>query len=147
MTETNGNSPTTEPVIQPVLDFYQQYFRTCNEQARSVLDGMAKTCDMASLRRRWLEALNSSLEAYMRTPAFLDGIKRQFDAMTYLKAWTEDQTEEFAQNTGVPRITDISGLFERLRVGQEALAVKLDSIEQRLAALEKHPHKRSNGAS
>jgi hypothetical protein len=61
--------------------------------------------------------------------------------LTQLKGTAEDLARDFSRATGVPRISDISGLFERTRIGQEAMLARLTAIEERLANLE---HKRKN---
>jgi hypothetical protein len=44
--------------------------------------------------------------------------------------------QEVAREIGVPRMPDVSGLFERTQIGHEAILARLVAIERRLEALE-----------
>jgi hypothetical protein len=132
-TQTNGQ----ETGLEPLLDFWSEWIELSQEQTKVLLDSMKGAGDLAGLRHLWLESVGKSLEAYMRTPAFLEAMRRHFDVMTHLKSSTEDAARDFARLTGIPRIDDISGLFERLQSGQLAILNRLTTIEHRLEALEK----------
>ena len=133
-TQTNGQ----DAVLKPLLDFWSEWIEQSQEQTKVLLDSMKRAGDLAGLRHLWLESVGKSLEATMRTPAFLEAMRRQFDVMTHLHSSAEDSARDFARVTGIPRINDISGLFERLQSGQEAILTRLAAIEERLKALEKH---------
>jgi hypothetical protein len=66
---------------------------------------------------------------------------QHLDLTTGLKGHAEEAAHEVAQATGIPRMTDISGVFERVRIGHEAILSRLDAIERKLDALQK-PKKR-----
>jgi hypothetical protein len=123
-------------VLQPLFDFWSKSVEQGMEQTKAMLDCMTGACDLATLRRRWLDSLARSLDVYMRSPAFLEAMRRHFDAVTQLHNVTEDWARDAARVAGIPRVPDVSGLFERLRVGQEAILSRLGVIEQRLEALE-----------
>jgi hypothetical protein len=63
-------------------------------------------------------------------------MRRSHLAVNECKANTEDLAQEVARETGIPRMPDISGLFERIQIGQEAIQARLTAIERRLEALE-----------
>jgi len=92
--------------------------------------------DPLALRRRWLDTLAESLDAYMRTPVFLESMRGGLQAVSEHKRTTEDLAQEAAREMGIPRMPDVSGLFERLQIGQEAIQARLRAIEQRLERLE-----------
>jgi hypothetical protein len=136
MPENRETSGAVDPVLRPLLDFWAEAFEAGAGQAKPLWEGVAGVGDLAGLRKRWFEALSQSLDAYMRTPVFLEVMRRNFEVNTLLKGASEDVTQELARQTGVPRLPDISGLFERLRIGQEAILAKLSGIERRLKTLE-----------
>jgi hypothetical protein len=72
----------------------------------------------------------------MRTPAFLESMRRSHQAIHEFKGNAEDLAQEVARETGIPRLPDLSGLFERIQIGQEAIQARLTAIERRLEALE-----------
>jgi hypothetical protein len=127
-----------DPVTQPLLEFWQKYFEEGTRQTQDLMTGFREAFDPAAMRRRWLEALAESLDRYMRTPAFLEAMRRNFEAVTQLKSASEDWARDVSRATGIPRISDISGLFERLHIGQEAILARLAGIEHRLDGLEKN---------
>jgi hypothetical protein len=136
MPENRETSGAIDPVLRPLLDFWAEAFKAGAGQVQALVEGMAGAGDLGGLRKRWFEALSQSLDAYMRTPVFLEAMRRNFEVTTLLKGATEDVTQELARQAGVPRLPDISGLFERLRIGQEAILAKLSGIERRLKTLE-----------
>jgi hypothetical protein len=133
-TQSNGH----ESVVSRLLSFWSDCIEQSEERTKVLLDSMNGPGDLASLRHRWLESLGKSLEAYMRTPAFLEGMRRQFDVVTHLQETGEGAARDLAHAAGIPRIDDISGLFERMQSGQKAILARLAAIEERLADLENH---------
>jgi hypothetical protein len=133
-TTTPGNGH--ESPARPLAEFWSQCLAQSGEQVQAVLDGMKEMMDPAALRRRWLEAVSQNLEQYMRTPAFLDGLRRNLEMTTQVKSLTEEWAAAFNRITGIPRMADVSALFERLKTGQEAILARLAAIERRLEALE-----------
>lgn len=131
-TPGNGHSSTAPPLAE----LWSKCVERGGEQMQAVLNGMKEVMDPAALRRRCLEAVSQSLEQYMRTPAFLDGLRRHLEMTTQAKSLTEEWAAAFSRLTGIPRLADVSGLFERLKTGQEAILARLGAIERRLEALE-----------
>jgi hypothetical protein len=139
MTENSTQSNGHQSAQKPLLDFWSNWIEESQEQTKLLLDSVKGVGDLAGLRHLWLDSLAKSLEGYMRTPAFLEAMRRHFDVMTHLKSNAEDVARDFARATGIPRIDDISGLFERLQTGQKGILARLAAIEDRLEALERHP--------
>jgi hypothetical protein len=135
---TQNSTPTNgqDLGLKPLLDFWSDWIGQSQEQTKALLEGFREVGDLAALRRLWLESLANSLDTYMRTPAFLEAMRQHFEVMTHLKSNAEDTAREVARATGLPRIADISGLFERLQIGQEAILARLAGIEHRLEVLE-----------
>ena len=92
-------------------------------------------------------AMTKSIEAYMRTPAFLESMRRNAEAMTATKVTSELAKREFARQSGMPHIEDISGLYDRLETAHEVLLGRLQSIEDRLEAIDKKLNSKSNKSS
>jgi hypothetical protein len=135
----NGNASQTdayEAAFRPLFEFWKTYAEQSAEQVRGLMTGAREAYDPAALRRHWLDALSQSLDAYMRTPAFLEAMHRNLEMATQLKSSAEDWARDFSRSTGIPRLSDISGLFARLQIGQEAILARLGAIEHRLEALE-----------
>jgi hypothetical protein len=76
------------------------------------------------------------MDAYMRSPAFLQAMKQNTDLMIKTKQRTDDMTAEIARNANIPTAGDISGLFERLHSVEETILQRLDRIEGRLKDIE-----------
>lgn len=145
MSTNNGsNGVAMEAMMRPLLEFWNQSIAASAEHAKVLLDSVQGAQDLDTIRRRWLDALAKNMDGFMRSPVFLEGLRRNFDAMTLAKSTQEDAAQEVSQATGIPRIQDISGLFERMQVGQEAIMERLRSIEKRLETLEKRV-KKANG--
>lgn len=120
----------------PWTDLWAKFFEASQENMKTWLETMKDSWDPPAFRRQGLETLAKGLDAYMRSPAFLEAMRKNFEVVTSLRDQVERMSQEMARSTGVPRIADISGLFERLQIGQEALLARLSAIEHRLDALE-----------
>jgi hypothetical protein len=149
MSESAQTNGVTNPFIQPWMDFWSTTIEQGQEQTSALLEAMQGAPDLETLRRRWLDSLSKNIDMFMRSPAFLEAMRRNFEAMTEMKSHSEEAAQKVARETGIPRLTDVSGLFERLRLAQEAVLDRLTAIEDRLEAIEPHvkraPGKRNGG--
>jgi hypothetical protein len=127
------------------MDFWNKYVEQSVEQTQALITGMRNVTDVKGLRQMWLESLAQSMDTYLRSPVFLEAMRNNMTAMTQMKQVTEDAARDFTRATGIPRVNDISGLFDRLQIGQEAIMNRLESIEKRLEKLESKSHKESKG--
>jgi hypothetical protein len=137
MPENNHQTNVLDPIFQPMLEYWSKYIEQSQEHAKVLLDSMREAGDLKALRRRWLDAMGQSLDLYMRTPAFLHGMHQHLDLVTGLKGHAEEAAHEAAQATGIPRMSDISGVFERVRIGHDAILARLDAIDRKLEVLQK----------
>lgn len=139
---TTESAPTSNGravFFSPVMDFWFETARQAAEQTQALLSGQGAAPDPQAVRKRWIAAMAQSLELYLRSPMFLATMRRNFEALAQVQGSAEDLARDVARSTGIPRINDISGLFERMQIGQEAILNRLSAIEQRLSALEKKP--------
>jgi hypothetical protein len=131
--ETNG---VIDPVVKPFVDFWSDYAKQADHATREFLDGIDDTADIKSWQRRWFDAVARSMDAYMRSPVFLQAMKHNADAVIKVKRQTDDFTAEIARNANIPTAGDISGLFERLHSVEEVILSRLGRIEHRLQTIE-----------
>jgi hypothetical protein len=143
MATTTEAGAGAAPILQPFIDFWTRSLEQNASFAEALLTGSREAYDFSGLRRRWLDAVAESLDAYMRTPAFLELMRQRFQVLTEAKSQGEDLAQELARETGVPRMPDISGLFERIQTGQKAIRGRLTAIERRLDRLEGQRPKRA----
>jgi hypothetical protein len=130
------NTNTYDPVVKPFVDLWSDYLKRADDAARDFLDEFDASSNVNTWQRRWHDALSKSLDAYMRTPAFLQAMKQNTDAAVKFKRQFDDLTTEVARNMNLPMASDISGLFERLHSIEEAILVRLGRIEKRLEKIE-----------
>ena len=131
--ETNG---AFDPLVQPFVDFWSDYMKQANDATREFLDGIDDGSDIKTLQRQWFNAVSKSMDAYMRTPMFLQPIKQNMDLVNKTKQRTDDLASEIARNANIPTASDISGLFERLHSVEEGILNRLGHIDKRLQAIE-----------
>src|SRR5262249_35422843 len=138
MPENAQANGITNPFFEPWLEFWSKSFEQGQEQATALLDAMQGVPDMETLRCRWLDSLSQNLDTFLRSPAFLEAMRRNFEAMTEMKSHGEEGAQKLARETGIPRMPDVSGLFERLRLAQEVVLDRLAEVQRRLEAIETH---------
>jgi hypothetical protein len=130
---TNG---AFDPVVKPFVDFWTDYAKQANDATRELLDGLDDSTDIKGWQRRWFDAVAKSMDAYMRSPAFLQAMKHNADTVIKVKRQADDLATEIARNANIPTAGDISGLFERLHSVEEVILGRLGCIEDRLQAIE-----------
>jgi hypothetical protein len=135
-----SNDPTTngaiEPLVQPFIDFWGNYIRQANENTRQLVENFDGASDVKTWQRQWSEAVSKSMDAYLRSPMFLQAMKQNTDLMIKAKQQADDLATEVARNANIPTAGDISGLFERLHTVEEAILQRMDRIDERLKAIE-----------
>lgn len=128
------HTPGIDSYVQPYLEFWTGCFNRTAESARQLLENANGGPDPRDLQQRWLEAVTRSLDAYMRSPMFLNAMKQNIDAAVKTKMQADDVSRELARNANVPTASDIAGLFERLRSVEDVILSRLTEIEARLDA-------------
>ena len=126
-----------DPMIQPFVDFWSSYIKQANESTRELIEEFDTNTDVKTWQRQWFDAMSKSMDAYLRSPAFLQTMKHNTDVVVKMKRQADDLTAELARNANVPTTSDISGLFERLHSIEEVVLHRLARIEQRLDAMER----------
>ncbi len=131
--ETDG---LLDPVAQPFATFWSNYLEQANNATHDLLAGVGGIADVKNWQRDWSDAVSKSLDAYMRSPVFLQAMKQNADLMIKAKRQSDDLTTEIARNANIPTAGDISGLFERMHSVEEVILKRLGSIEERLKTIE-----------
>lgn len=130
--KSNGNF---DAVVQPYVNFWSDYIRQTNDFTRELLEGMNGNSNAKTWQRRWFDVVSQSMDAFLRSPAFLQAMKQNTDLAIKAKQQADDVAAEFARNANIPTANDISGLFERLHSVEEGIVVRLSRIEERMDAL------------
>ena len=134
-----GDSPDTassQTVGNPWLDFWNRYIEQSREQTKALVESMGGSADLEGLRKRWLESLSQSMDTFLRSPNFMEAMRHNFEMFTEFKTNADEMVGEFSREMGVPRLADVSGLFERLRLAQDSVLDRLARIEKRLDTIE-----------
>ncbi len=138
MPDETNNSGQFDPIIGPFVEFWSGYMKQAEDTTRELLEGIDEGANVKTWQRRWNDAVSKSIDAYMRSPLFLQAVKQNNDVMIKAKLQADDLAKEFARNANIPTAGDISGLFERLHSVEEVILQRLGRIEQRLEAIEQH---------
>jgi hypothetical protein len=136
MVDTTGTSTEFDPVTRPLMNFWSDYANQVNRATRELFSGFEDGSQLKTWNRKWMDAVGQSMDAYMRTPAFLRAMKRQTESAVQVKRKADDLVSEMARNANIPTANDISGLFERLKSTEDAILRRLDDIDGRFAELE-----------
>ena len=136
MSNERNTNEVLDPVIKPFAEFWSSYCSQANDTTRELLAGMNGNADVKTWQRRWFDAVSKSMDAYMRSPMFLQAMKQNADAAIKAKRQADDLATEIARNANIPTAGDISGLFERLHSVEEVILGRLGRIEERLKTIE-----------
>jgi hypothetical protein len=132
---TSGNTTSSDPSF-PFAGLWTGYLEQADAQSKAMLECFQSFGDPQQMQRRWLDSLSQSLDSYMRSPAFLEGLQRNLRAMTDLKAFQDQVVQDIAHQAGIPLASDIFGLFERLYSVERTILSRLKAIEDRLGTIE-----------
>ena len=134
---TNGDKISDfDPVFSPFVRYWTEYADQVNNAAREIFSGFDDGSQLKSWQRKWMDALSQSMDAYMRTPAFLQAMKHHTDTAIKLKQKSDDLTSELARTANIPTASDISGLFERLKCIEDTILKRLEHMDKRLEFIE-----------
>jgi hypothetical protein len=136
MSDDGKTAVVFDPVVKPFIDFWSDCAKQTNDVTRELLDGIDENSNVKGWQRKWSDAVSKSMDAYMRSPVFLQAMKQNADAAIKAKRQADDLASEFARNANIPTTSDISGLFERLHSIEEVILGRLNGIDQRLQAIE-----------
>ncbi len=136
MSNTRDTNEVLDPVIKPFAEFWSSYCGQANDATRDLLAGMNGNADVKTWQRRWFDAVSKSMDAFMRSPMFLQAMKHNADTAIKAKRQADDLVTEIARNANIPTAGDISGLFERLHSVEELILGQLGRIEERLKSIE-----------
>jgi len=129
--------PNFGPLLEPYREFWAEYVQRASDTARQMFQSATGAdADPRTWQRRWLEAVGQSVDAYLRSPAFLDAMKQNMDMLIKAKLQADDFTKEFARNANLPTASDVTGIFERLRSVEDAILARLAQMDRRLEAIE-----------
>ena len=131
----SSNTTIPDPSF-PFAGLWAGYLEQADAQSKAMLDCFQSFGDPQQMQRRWLDSLSQSLDSYMRSPAFLEGLQRNLRAMTDLKAFQDQVVQDIAHQVGIPLASDIFGLFERLYSVERTILSRLKAIEDRLGTIE-----------
>jgi hypothetical protein len=125
-----------DPVVQPFVDLWSSAIERSNNATRELLQDLNDGAGSKAWQRKWFDAVSKSMDAYMRSPMFLQAMKQNTETVIKVKRQADDIAAEIARNANIPTATDISGLFERLHSVEEVILARLGRIEERLRAIE-----------
>jgi hypothetical protein len=155
MSAENSNASLPDPVSF-MTAFWSQWLEQSARGTQAMLEVMQSNTDPQALQQKGLEALSDQMEQFMRTPAFMEMMRRNLKAMTDFKQMQDQLIHGTARQLGMPLADDLFGLFERLHSDQQSVASRLGVIEERLDSIEAHvmggesngtPRKRATGRS
>jgi len=135
MSDPDEKSTPADPAAA-MAAFWGQWLEQSSRGTQALWGAMQSACDPQQARGAWLDAVSRSLEDFMRSPAFLEAMKRNLKALTDTKSLHDQIVQGTAGPAGVPTVGDISGLFERLKSTEQAILDRLRAIEGRLEAIE-----------
>lgn len=133
--------------ISAAAAFWTQWMEQSARGTQALLGLIATSSDPATLQRRWLETLAEQFDSFMRTPAFMEMMRRNLKSITDLKVAQDQAVHGAARQLGLPLADDIAGLFERLHSTEQEIVSRLEAIERRLDDLEPAHPKSTNGAA
>ncbi|MCA9064953.1 MAG: hypothetical protein KDA96_17905 [Planctomycetaceae bacterium] len=139
MNETSQTAETpneADAVVQPWMEYWLKQQQQNTQWMESLMAGKPPDIDATDLRRKWLETMTRSIDAYMRTPTFLESMRRNSQAAAAAKVASDQAKQDFLRQSGIPHADDLSDLFHRMTSAQTVILEKLEAIEQRLETIE-----------
>lgn len=134
--DTTGMANGTDAIVQPWMEYWSKWMEQNNEWTKALMAGTPPNVDPVAIRQQWLATMSKSIDGYLRSPTFLESMRRNAEAMTAMKVTADLAKVEAARQAGIPHVEDIHGLYDRLETAHETLLQRLHAIEARLASIE-----------
>ncbi len=96
MSNETSKSIAFDPVMQPFVDLWSDFMSQANETTREFLDEFDDNSNVRTWQRRWFDAVSKSMDAYMRSPIFLQMVKQNTEAAVKVKRQSDDLATEIA---------------------------------------------------
>jgi hypothetical protein len=140
MSANSTNGPATaDGVADPsttLFSFWTRWMEQSAQGTQAMLELFNSAGDLQRLQRTVLDPISRSIEDFMRTPAFLEAMKRNLKAVTDARLLQDQVVRHTAREIGHPTTADVTGLFDRLHSTEEVIVTRLKAIEDRLKAVE-----------
>lgn len=136
MSEQDDTAAPPDPLLQPFLNYWSRCTEQANSANKLMLEEFASGVDPKVLQRQWLDAVSSSMEAYLRSPYFLQMLKTQIDTMIELKRRANQLSRKVTPNTSHKPTSDLAQVLKRLRSAGESPLLELEQIQRQLEAVE-----------
>jgi hypothetical protein len=134
--QTQGTSdPAADPAAN-LFSFWTQWMEHSARGTQAMLEAMQSAGDPQHVQSDWLDAVARSIDEFMRTPVFLEAMKRNLKTVTGLKRLQDQVLQGAARQLGTPLAADITVLFDRLQRTEQTIVNRLQAIEDRLKAVE-----------
>jgi hypothetical protein len=143
--KSNAASSVAADPTAAVTAFWVQWMEQSTRGTQALLEAMQSVGDPNALQKQWLDAMSESLDGFMRTPAFMEMMRRNLKVVTDLKVAQDQVVHGAARQLSIPLTQDISGLFERLYSTEQTILHRLAAIEDRLEAIEAQGRSEPNG--
>lgn len=139
MSNDSKTGATPDAAADPataLFSFWSQWLEQSARGTQAMLEVMQTAADPQQVQRNVLEAVTRSIDDFMRTPVFMEAMKRNLKMMTDMKSLQDQALQGAARQFGQPLAADITGLFERLNSTEQTIVTRLRAIEERLKAVE-----------
>lgn len=136
MSEQDETAASLDPLLQPFLNYWSRCTDQASSANKSVLEEFASGVDPNVLQRQWLDAVSSSMEAYLRSPYFLQMLKTQIDTMIEVKRRANELSKKVTPNAGHAPTSDLAQVLKRLRSAGRSPLLELEQIRRQLEAME-----------
>jgi hypothetical protein len=134
--QSNSSAGAAADPTDTIAAFWTQWLEQSSRGTQALLEAMEVASDPQKAQQRWLEAVGRSLDSFMRSPAFLETMNQNLQAITALKGAQDQVVQGAVRQLGIPLAGDIAGLFERLNSTEQTILKRLRAIEEQLKALE-----------
>ena len=136
MSEQDNAAAQIGPLFQPFLEYWTTYIQQANEAAKTMLESFDGTTDPQVWRRQWLDTVSKSMDAYLRSPFFLQMLKTNIDTLIESKRRANQMHEEMAGGTDSRPAGEWTDLLKKVSDVEESILSRLEQIEERLSAIE-----------
>jgi hypothetical protein len=122
--------------VSATIQFWSQWMEQSSRGTQALLEVIQSVGDPGTLQKRWTDTMAQTADSFMRTPEFLEMMRRHLKAITDLKTVQNEVVQATARELGVPLVGDISSVLERVKSAERKILDRLQSIEDRLTAIE-----------
>jgi len=133
----SGYGNNDRSTSDPFTAFWSEMMTRMSSAGMEKMAAESRDATMKAMRQAFFDAWQQHWEEFMKSEAFLEGMKRSMDGALTFKEQLNAFVSRSLQDTQIPTREDTDSILQVLRGFEERVLDQVEALNSRVAALEK----------